>query len=163
MTMIIHHVYHWAPSERREEILRDGLKVYSQPVTHTSDHRFPYLCFGFTPSGAWGYSGAIEWANEIEEWDLWQVSLTKDDEIHIRSEFGNELIELRVKNSIHAERIWFVGQRSDMLDAKENNADKGKKKAPARNARKRGSSKAGRKTANAKGKRKNSKKKEVKK
>jgi hypothetical protein len=104
-------LYHWSPSIRREGILREGLKVYSEPVTHTGDERYPYLCFGPTPSAAWGLSGDMEWTSEHEQWDLWQVRLVEGDEVHVRAEFGPTIYEVRVRNSIPADRVWYVGTR----------------------------------------------------
>lgn len=70
------------------------------------------ICLGFTPSAAWGLSGAIDRFNtEDFEWDLWQVNLGEHDEVHIRSEFGDVLQEVRVHNPIPADRIWWVGTR----------------------------------------------------
>jgi hypothetical protein len=103
-------LYHWAPTDRRVDILRDGLKVYSD-ANSADGHCFPYICLGTTPSAAWGYSGDMPWAEEVEEWDLYQVNLIDTDDVFIRSDLGPYVIEVRVNNSVHAERIWLVGTR----------------------------------------------------
>jgi hypothetical protein len=56
----------------------------------------------------------MEWASEIEEWDLWLVDLADGDEIHIRAEFGPNLYEIRVRNAIPADRVWWVAQREPL-------------------------------------------------
>lgn len=103
-------LYHWSPSERRVEILQDGLKVFSEPVVHGAG-RAPYLCFGTCPRQAWSLSGDLDWVSEKEEWDLWQIILSKDDDVHIRMESGTYIYEVRTFNSIPADRVWLVAQR----------------------------------------------------
>lgn len=114
--MILPAMFHWSPRERREAIQREGLVPYSDPTIHTGDEEgkklaFPYLCLSPTPSAAWGLSGDMEWASEIEEWDLWQVRLQEGDEITIRGDFVPRISEVRVKNAIAAERVWYVATR----------------------------------------------------
>lgn len=110
--MIIGPIYHWSPSSRRDSILRDGLKIFSEPVTHSGEESYPYLCFGTSPSAAWGLSGDMEWNSEHENWDLWQIRLSDDDEVHYRADFGPNIKEIRTRNSIPVDRVWFVGKRS---------------------------------------------------
>ena len=112
-------LYHWSPIERRETIRSEGLKPYSPPWVKTDDPDDAewamgcgVVCLGFTPSAAWGLSGAIDrFISEDIEWDLWQVNLGENDEVHVRSEFGDVLQEVRVHNPITADRIWWVGTR----------------------------------------------------
>lgn len=112
--MLLPALYHWSPTERRVEILRDGLKPYSAAVLHSLGN-FPYVCLSPTPSSAWSMSGDMEWASEIESWDLWQVRLNEHDEVHVRAEFGNRIVEVRVRNSIAAERLWYVATREPLV------------------------------------------------
>ena len=68
------------------------------------------VCLGFSPSAAWSLSGAIR-AEPGETWDLWQVSLADDDEVHVLPEYGRWLKEIRVANRIPKRRVWWVGER----------------------------------------------------
>lgn len=115
--MRLPQLYHWSPISRRETIRVDGLKPY-QPASADADEENNWamgcgvVCLGFTPSAAWGLSGAMDrFATEDVEWDLWQVNLDDNDEVHVRSEFGPQLQEVRVANAIPADRIWWVGTR----------------------------------------------------
>src|SRR4051794_28120131 len=112
MAVTLGSVFHWSPAARRDAILREGLRVFSSPVTHSGVESYPYLCFSPTPSGAWSLSGDMEWTSDHEEWDLWQVRLSDDDEVHIRAEYGPHICEIRTRNSIPADRVWYVGTRS---------------------------------------------------
>lgn len=111
-------VYHWSPIERRDEILRDGLKLLSEPVVHSGEESFPYLCFSPDPLRAWRLSGDMGWTSEYEEWDLWLVSLVDGDEIHIQPEWGPEITEIRCRNSIPASRIHWVALREPLAGKK---------------------------------------------
>lgn len=115
--MILPALFHWAPSDRRESIRVEGLRPYSLTAVHmgTEDGKtltFPYLCFSPTPSGAWSLSGDMEWVAEVEAWDLYQVRLAEGDEVTYRGDFGPVLREIRVKNVIPADRVWYVATRT---------------------------------------------------
>lgn len=68
------------------------------------------VCLGTSPSHAWSLSGGI-WADRESEWDLWQVSLDANDEVHPLPFFGNRLEEVRVANRIPKSRVWYVATR----------------------------------------------------
>jgi hypothetical protein len=106
----IEFLYHWSPAERYASISQSGLVPFSPPVV--SSVGTEYVCLGVTPSAAWGLSGAMEWASEIEAWDLWQVRIGLTDEVHYRSDFGPYLKEVRVANTIPPERMWYCGRRT---------------------------------------------------
>jgi hypothetical protein len=108
-------LFHWSPAERREDILKTGLQVYSPSVVHSGEYRWPYICLGTTPSSAWGLSGDMEWASEIEQWDLWQVRIEEGDEITIRGDFCPVIREVRVRNSLPPDRVWFVATRKPLV------------------------------------------------
>lgn len=112
-------LFHWSPRDRYHEIMTSGLKPFSEPVTSTANLEngnviagWPYICFGTTPSAAWGLSGDMSWASEIEEWDLWQVNLAENDEVHVRPDFGWDIKEVRVHNAIGPDRVWWVATRT---------------------------------------------------
>lgn len=110
--MILPALYHWSPSERRDEISRDGLQPHRPAVTHSDPSMTsPYLSFSPTPSRAWSLSGAMEWVSEVDCWDLWQVRISEGDSICIRPDFGPTIQEIKVYNAIPADRLWHVGER----------------------------------------------------
>jgi hypothetical protein len=107
--VILPALFHWAPAERHESIRTTGLVPFS-PSTIASGE-LAYICLSPTPSSGWGLSGDMDWASDIEEWDLWQVRLSDGDEVHIRSDFGPVIREVKVHNPIAAERVWWVARR----------------------------------------------------
>jgi len=126
--MLLPALFHWSPADRRTDILRDGLKPYAPPAVsgggEMSAIAWPYLCFGTTPQAAWRYSGDLDY-NHLDdvEWDLWQVSLSDTDEVHIRPDFGNAVKEVRVHNAIPADRVWWVARRSGLVARCEHGAE----------------------------------------
>lgn len=69
------------------------------------------VCLGTSPSHAWSLSGGI-WGERGSVWDLWQVLIGDDDEVHPLSFYGNRLDEIRVLNRIPKSRLWHVGTRT---------------------------------------------------
>src|SRR4051794_20540121 len=113
--MILPPLYHWSPKERRSQIRKEGLLPYSRTRFAPDDSGlavgYPYVCLSTSPSQAWGLSGDIDHEFEYDEWDLWQVNLSDDDEVFIRAEFGRTIKEVRVRNPVPPDRIWHVGVR----------------------------------------------------
>lgn len=125
MTIFLPPGYHWAPTAVRPSIMRRGLKpttataVWHRPVGYghrghiTVDSEPDALlavCLGTTPSTAWSLSGAIN-ADRGESYDLWEVWLADDDEIHVRPQMGYGIDEVRVIGHIPKARCWYVGTR----------------------------------------------------
>jgi len=110
MSLRIKSLYHWSPSENRKSILQDGLKIVS-PSLNKPDGYFSYICLGTTPSSAWGLIPVDPVEYEKDSWDLWQVSLSDSDHIDIRGDHVPYVREIRVNNSIPADRVWWVGKR----------------------------------------------------
>lgn len=106
---IIGSLYHWSPSDRRESILKEGLQILTTPTFSTQ--KYPYVCLGTSPSAAWGLSGGYDPTCEILDWDLYQVTLEETDEVHILPLFGYKVQEVRVRNPIPPQRVWYVGSR----------------------------------------------------
>lgn len=109
--MYINSLFHWSPAANRESILQNGLKIYSDPVVHSSGS-FPYLCFGTSPRGAWSLSGNMDWVSDVEQWDLWEITLADYDEVRILPFVGKRPEEVRLYTSLPADRCWLVGTRS---------------------------------------------------
>lgn len=110
-------MYHWSPSERRDSIIKHGL-VPGAPSAVCSA-QIAYVCLGSTPAGAWSLSGDLEWLEEIEDWDLWQVTLADGDEVRVRGDFGPRIVEVKVHNTIPPDRVWWVGIRQPWLTRSE--------------------------------------------
>lgn len=102
-------LYHWAPADRYDAIHQQGL-VAGSPATVASE-AIEQLCLSPDPRDAWQLSGAMGWVSEVDAWDLWLVHLSEGDEVMVRSDFGPTIREVKVRNSIPRERIWYVGRR----------------------------------------------------
>lgn len=107
--MLLSPLYHWSPRDRRDGIRRRGLIPGLAPCL--SSERQHMVCLGPTPSAAWSLSGAIR-AAKGDVWDLWQVALGEQDEVHVLPFYGDTLLEVRVANAIRSDRIWWVGERT---------------------------------------------------
>lgn len=119
-------LYHWSPRARRAGIVRRGLRPtcptaprYSAAIIpgtangrwlEGDDHSVRMVCLGTSPSHAWSLSGAIM-AEHGELWDLWQVTLDDEDEVHPLPFYGYRLDEIRVANRIPKRRVWWVAER----------------------------------------------------
>lgn len=106
--MILHPLFHWSPTTRRERIERDGLQVDSEPVCHSA--RFAVVCVSQSPSQAWALSAGV-FGRPGQRWDCWQVTLDGEDELEVVPFQGNRIAELRVRNDIPVSRLWRVGAR----------------------------------------------------
>lgn len=113
--MILDILFHWSPIENRESILQTGLKPYAHPCVHSRNLAYPYICMSPSPSLAWGLSGDMDWVGDIEDWDLWMIRLAEKDDVHVSPNWGAEIAEVRVRNAIPADRLWWVGQRSPWI------------------------------------------------
>jgi len=105
-------LYHWSPAERYESIRLHGLRPGSEPTVAST--ALSYLCLGTDPRLAWAISGAMEYVNEIEHWDLWQVHLTEGDELHVRPDFGPTIHEVNLRGCVPPDRLWWIGRRYDL-------------------------------------------------
>ena len=102
-------LFHWSPAARRNDILVHGLRP-GAPATVASG-TLPYVCFGLSPSRAWSLSAAMDWAQEIEHWDLWQARLTDGDDVRARPELGPYIHEVKVYGPLPPDRLWYAGSR----------------------------------------------------
>lgn len=105
-------LYHWSPVERRKEIRAHGLQPYKRTSVSSDGVVYPYICLSPTASMAWGLSGDMDWVSEIEDWDLWQVEIPKNAEVHVRSTWGSTIEEVKVYTPIPANFLWLVGTRT---------------------------------------------------
>lgn len=123
MSLVLPVLYHWSPAECRPRINRRGLRPTCPTAVPVGlpmpgdarivdpDATVRAVCLGTSPSHAWSLSGAL-WAERGAVWDLWQVTLDVDDEVHPLPFYGHRLGEVRVANRIPKGRIWLVGQRT---------------------------------------------------
>lgn len=111
--MILPALFHWSPIDRRQAILKEGLRPFCDPSVASG--KLPYISLSPTPSSAWGLSGDMEWVEEFDDWDLWQVRLVEGDEVRIRGDFGPTIREVKVHNTITPDRLWWVGTRQPWL------------------------------------------------
>lgn len=114
-------MYHWSPRTRLDSIKRLGLMPgrrnyhdyyaeYTNTVTGKKEvFRSEYVAFSPSPATAWDYSHGA-WKSD-GTFDLWQVSLIPDDEVHINPLWGSEIIEVRVHNRIKKSRLTWIGER----------------------------------------------------
>ena len=54
MSVPLGALYHWSPVRFRTDILRNGLVVMRPRQDDPGYQGFPWICFGTTPSSAWG-------------------------------------------------------------------------------------------------------------
>lgn len=106
-------LYHWSPGDRREAVLRGGLQPRS--ASHTASGSLAYICLSPSPQAAWTLSGDMDWMEDFDDWDLWQVRLVRGDEVRIRSDFGPIVVEVKVHNVVPPDRVWWVGRRTPWL------------------------------------------------
>ena len=110
-------LYHWSPTARRIEILKNGLQPFSRTTVSGDDPdgnvlAYPYVCLSPSPSAAWALSGDLGWATEVEEWDLWQAQIPENVEVHIRPNFGPVVEEIKAYGVIPPDHLWLVATRS---------------------------------------------------
>lgn len=104
--MLLEQLFHWSPADRFDSISQQGLIPGSFHVTCTEPQTVIFL--SPDPRTAWELSGAVGTARD---WDLWQVTVDDDDEIHIRAEFGPRVQEVRIHNPIPPGRLFHLARR----------------------------------------------------
>lgn len=122
-------LFHWAPRERREGIIRRGLRVGQRPTewshiagtVHPTEFeralkewRAPYTCFAEDPLWAWKLSGELR--PEVDLWDLWWVWLGDGFRIRRIRYDGDEVVpscwsEWRVFDDLPKSAVHWVAAR----------------------------------------------------
>jgi hypothetical protein len=104
-------LYHWAPTSRRKQILRYGLRPGMRPTTSTG-YVAPCVCFADSPSWAWTLSGGMRWT-PAGPWDLWQTSLDRltDPLVLATDQRPSGLYEVRTEHRVYKRDLWLVGSR----------------------------------------------------
>lgn len=102
-------LFHWSPAERYASVRRHGLLPDQRATVASSS--LHYICASPDPQRAWLLSGAADWCQEIEQWDLWMLTVVDTDELHVRPFFGRWVEEIKLRNPIPPERLWWCGRR----------------------------------------------------
>lgn len=112
-------LYHWAPTTRRNQIIRYGLRPNMRATTSTNDEgwRHPVICLADSPSWAWALSGQMPYT-PAGQWDLWQTALDQiTDPLVLPSlDRSSGIHEVRTKHRIYKSSLWLVGGRTKTLD-----------------------------------------------
>ena len=109
-------LYHWAPAERRKQIVRYGLRPSMRRTSivgaEASAWKAPVVCLGDSPSWAWALSGNLRWTPP-GEWDLWQTSLDRiTAPVVIPSDDRpSGMHEVRTEHRVYKRDLWLVGTR----------------------------------------------------
>lgn len=106
-------LYHWAPTERRKQIIRYGLRPRMRGTTNkTMDGwKAPYVCFADTPSWAWALSGEQRGTAPGSS-DLWMTDLSRIEEPAILEAVRPTGIhEVRTAHRVYKRDLWLVGTR----------------------------------------------------
>lgn len=119
--MIIGPLFHWSPRQRLSSIRRKGLvpgqRNINGPTFHglsgedegLGEYRQESISFSTDPATAWNYSHGT-WKTK-GTFDLWQVYLISTDEVHIQPNWGDRIVEVRVRNRIPKRRLIWIGER----------------------------------------------------
>lgn len=104
-------LYHWAPSTRRGQINRYGLRPGMRPTT-SSEMGAPCVCFADSPSWAWSLT--LDGRGHAGEWDLWQTSLDRLTEpiVLATPDRPSGLYEVRTEYRVYKRDLWLVGSRT---------------------------------------------------
>ncbi len=108
---MITRLFHWSPADRYRDIIDKGLKPGSDNTVASG--KLHYLCASTLPDQAWLLSGATDWCADIDLWDLWVIAVAPTDELHVRPFFGTVIEEIKIRNPIPADRLWWAGRRDN--------------------------------------------------
>jgi hypothetical protein len=107
-------LFHWAPTSRRKQIIRHGLRPFMRKTTSTGDdtEKYNVVCFADSPSWAWALSGGMKWTPE-GEWDLWQTSLDRiNTPVVMPGDFRESgIYEVRTEYRVYKRHLWYVATR----------------------------------------------------
>ena len=111
-------VYHWSPTANREKILKEGLTILNSSIEYENSNtgekevwKPPYLCTSLDPWTAYVYVAPMIDATEVPSLDLFYFELAETDDVVIRNDRTIEIIEVRVLNSIPADRVHYLATR----------------------------------------------------
>lgn len=109
-------LYHWAPTPRRKQINRYGLRPGMRLTTSSGEGMktfFAPVCLATAPSWAWALT--LKGRGWDGPWDLWETRLDwitepvilpdEDPDHHQR------IYEVRTEHRIYKRHLWYVGTR----------------------------------------------------
>lgn len=106
--MILHPLFHWAPTARRDAIRAEGLRILAEPSC--SSQAYPYVCCCLSPSMAWALSAGAT-PEAAADWDCWQVVLNPEDPVEVLPIWGNRIEEIRIRGPVGPDQLWLIGSR----------------------------------------------------
>lgn len=100
-------LYHWAPTARRGQINRYGLR----PGSLSSDRLWkpPYVCLADGPLLAWNLIGPYR--PHIRDWDLWWTNGAAVFPYETIPCDNGDTREYRVYHRVYKRDLWLVGSR----------------------------------------------------
>ena len=107
--LVLPALYHWSPADRFDGIFQEGLRPHA--TNTVASGTLPYVCTAPDPAEAWTLSGGMDWVSEIDEWDLWQLTIAEHDRVYVRAERGPAIREIKIYGPIPADRVWWVARR----------------------------------------------------
>jgi len=121
--MRITTVYHWSPTVNRKAILREGLKIFSSKIEYINNITkkdevwdCPYICTSPDIRVAYQYVKPMFTDDEdknMPSMDLYEINIFDKDEIILRNDNTNEIIEVRIANSIPSDRVHYIATRAE--------------------------------------------------
>lgn len=108
-----HVLFHWAPAQRRKQIIRYGLRPHMRSTTCSEGWKAPCICFADSPSWAWALSGGMRYTPS-GEWDLWETTLDALVDPIILPGVGRAsgIYEVRTEHRVFKRDLRYVATRS---------------------------------------------------
>jgi hypothetical protein len=109
--------YHWSPTKNREKICKEGLTLFNSSIEYENNitgiketWKPGYICSSLDPRTAYIYV-IPTFSSEVPSMDLYSFDLIDTDEIILSNDHTREIIEVRILNSIPADRIHYIATR----------------------------------------------------
>lgn len=113
IVMLNSHIplFHWAPTTRRKQIIRYGLRPRMRATT-SGYHGSPVICLADSPSWAWALSGGMRYTPS-GSWDLWQTSMDRleDPKVLATTDRRSGIYEVRTLSRVFKSDVWYVATR----------------------------------------------------
>lgn len=110
-------LFHWAPTSRRPQIIRYGLRPFMRPTTSINEdgYKANVICFADSPSWAWALSGSMSWA-QSGSWDLWEtyLDLLHEPKVLASPDRASGIYEVRTETRVYKRNLWYVASREKM-------------------------------------------------
>lgn len=100
-------LYHWAPKDRRKNIIRWGLRPGS--LSSCREWKPPYVCLANSPVLAWDLIG--RYRPLIKEWDLWWTTGADLFPYETIPNDDGSIREYRVYHRVYKSKLIYIGTR----------------------------------------------------